>query len=401
MKRFNYTARDKSGKKVSGEVEASTIELAAKLVRERGYVVISIKPARGSIFSFIKSLRSRVTGKDMATFTRQFATMINAGLPVTESLSILRMQSRPRFQPVINQILADVEGGESLYSAFSRHKSIFSPTYLALIKAGETGGVLTKVLERLADNLEKEQEFRGKVKGAMIYPVIIVVGMIAVGFIMIVFVIPRLLNLYAEFGAELPLPTKILMGISNLMSKFWPFFLAFGAIAVWAFKQYRATYKGRRHTDSLIFKIPLIGELQKQIVLTELTRALSLMVGTGVSIVEGINIAADVSGNSIISDALKDCAKQVEKGFPVAFSFAQHPDVFPYLLSQMVAIGEETGKMEEVLLKVSRVFEVESEQKIKALTTAIEPLIMVVLAIGVAFLVIAVILPIYNLTSQF
>lgn len=401
MKRFYYSARDKSGKKITGEVEAGNIDSAAKLVRDKGFVVVSMRPKRQGIFALFKSFRSRVTGKDVATFTRQFATMINAGLPVTESLSILRLQSRSSMQPVVSQLLADVEAGESLYNSFSRHKKIFKPTYLALIRAGEAGGVLVKVMERLADNLEKEQEFRGKVKGAMVYPVIIVGAMIVVSFIMVVFVMPRLLTIYTEFGTELPLPTKILIGITNFVSKLWSLIIIAVFVALWAFKQYRATHVGRRQIDALIFKIPLIGELQKQIILTELTRTLSLMVGTGVSIVEGLTITVEVSGNSLISDALEDCAKQVEKGFPIAFSFAQHADVFPYLLSQMVAIGEETGKMEEVLTKVSRVFEVESEQKVKALTTAIEPMIMIVLAIGVFFLVIAVILPIYNLTTQF
>ena len=257
------------------------------------------------------------------------------------------------------------------------------------------------VLIRLAETLEKQQEFGSKVKGAMIYPVIIVTGMVVVSFVMMIFVIPRLLSLYADFNATLPMPTMILIGISNFFIKFWPVTLILVGGGFYFFKMYRATPKGRKKTDELIFKIPVFGSLQRQIILTELTRTLALMVGAGVPILEALNITAGVVGNTVISEALRDSAKMVEKGFPIAFSFGKHPEAFPFLLSQMVAVGEETGKMDEVLTKISHIFEVESDEEVKGLTAAIEPIVMVVLGVGVGFLVIAVILPIYNLTSQF
>jgi type IV pilus assembly protein PilC len=304
-------------------------------------------------------------------------------------------------QAVVNQILADVEGGESLSVALAKHPTVFTPTYIALIKSGETGGVLDSVLLRLSDNLEKEEEFRGKVKGALIYPAIIITGMVIVGFIMMVFVIPKLTALYTDFNATLPLPTRILIGISNVLVTFWPVFLALVVGGIWGFTAYRKTKEGRRQIDKLIFKIPIFGELEQQIILAELTRTLALMVGAGVPILEGLSVTAGVVRNSVIAEALKDAANMIEKGFPVAFSFAKHPEAFPYLLSQMIAVGEETGKMDEVLNKVSHVFELESDQKVKGLTAAVEPLVMILLGLGVGFLVIAVILPIYNLTSQF
>jgi type IV pilus assembly protein PilC len=401
MKRFIYKAKDKTGKVVTGEVEASNPNHAAKLVRERGFVVISIKVKRDTPFNIIKNLRERITVGDIATFTRQLATMVNAGLPITEALLILRSQAKGSMQKMVAQVLADVEGGEPLSTALSRHQKAFSPTYVALVKSGEVGGVMDEVLVRLADNLEKQQEFKGKVKGALIYPAIIIVGMVAVGLIMMVFVIPRLTSLYDEFDAELPIPTQILIGISTFVIRFWPIFLLLGGAAVYGFSLYRKTPGGRRRTDELIFKLPIAGDLQRQVILTELARTLSLMVGAGVSILEALNITAGVVSNTVVSDALKDSAKQVEKGFPVAFSFAKHPEAFPYILSQMVSVGEETGKMDEVLSKVSHIFEVESDQKVKTLTSAVEPLVMVLLGLGVGFLVIAIILPIYNLTSQF
>lgn len=401
MKRFIYKAKDKSGQVVTGEVEASSDQAAAKLVRGRGLVVISLKIKREFGLNLIKRFKDRITSADVSTFTRQLATMVNAGLPITEVLVILRSQAKGSMQKMAAQVLADVEGGEALSVALSRHPKVFSPTYIALVKSGEVGGVMDEVLVRLADNLEKQQEFRGKVKGALVYPAIIVIGMVVVGLIMMIFVIPRLTSLYSEFDAELPTPTKILIGISNFVIHFWPLFLVLLGVGLYGLSLYRKTVKGRRKTDELIFKIPVFGDLQRQITLTELTRTLSLMVGAGVSILEGLNITAGVVGNVVIADALRDTAKQVEKGFPVAFSFAKHPEAFPYILSQMVVVGEETGKMDEVLAKVSHVFEIESDQRVKALTSAIEPLVMVLLGLGVGFLVIAIILPIYNLTSQF
>lgn len=401
MKKFNFKAKDKNGASVTGEVEAMTPAAAAKLVRQKGLVVINITQAREGLFSLIKKIRYRVTTRDITTFTRQLSTMITAGLPITEALSILRMQSKVSMQPIVTQILADVEGGSSLSGALSRHPKVFSTTYIALIKAGEAGGVLDSVLARLADNLEKQEEFSGKVTGALIYPAIIVVGMVVVGFIMMIFVIPRLTSLYSEFQAELPLPTIILIGLSTLVGKTWPILAILVAIAFWGLSGYRQTKTGKRQIDELIFKIPVFGDLSRQILLTEMTRTLSLMVGAGVSILESLNITAEVMSNAVLSDALRDASKQVEKGFPIAYSFAKHPEAFPYLLSQMVAVGEETGKMEDVLAKVSHVFEVESDQRVKTLTAAVEPLVMIVLGLGVGFLVIAIILPIYNLTSKF
>lgn len=401
MKRFFYKAKDKVGSLVTGEVEASSEAHAAKLIREKGLFVIVIKPLRENPLNLIAKFRDRITNSDIANFTRQLATMVNAGLPISQALLILRSQEKGSMQKVVAQLLTDVEGGEALSKALTRHTKVFSQTYIALVKAGEAGGVMDDILVRLADNLEKEEEFKGKVKGAFIYPAIIVVGMFIVGIILMIFVIPRLTSLYSEFNAKLPLPTQILIGLSNLMFRFWPIFLLLIFGLFYGFLAYQKTPFGKRKLDELYFKIPIMGDLQRQVLLTELTRTLSLMVGAGVSILEGLMITANVVANSVISEALKDVAKMVEKGFPVAYAFAKHPEAFPFILSQMIAVGEETGKMDEVLKKLSHVFEIESDQKVKALTSAIEPIIMVVLGAGVGFLVIAVILPIYNLTNQF
>ncbi len=401
MKRFTYKAKGKDGRIVEGEVEAQDLQGAARLVRGKGLVVISIKPKSQNVLELFTSFKGRITSGDIANFTRQFATMINAGLPITESLSILKLQSQENLQPIIAKILSDVESGESLSTAFSKSPKVFSPTYVALIKAGETGGVLDKVLTRIADNLEKSEEFRGKVVGALIYPIIIIIGMIIVTFIMMIFVIPKLLSLYTQFNTTLPLPTQIIVTISNFFVAFWPLMIAIIVVAFFAISSYAKTKAGRHKLDELIFKIPIFGELQQKIMLTDLARTLALMVGSGVPIIEGIEVTANAMGNAVIKDALIDAGKQVEKGFPIAFSFAKHPEAFPYIFSQMMAVGEESGKIDEVLSKLAQIFETESDQKVKTLTASIEPIVMVILGVGVGFLVIAVILPIYNLTNQF
>ena len=400
MKRFKYKARDSKGNLVMGEVESSSEQQAAKLVRSKGLYLISLNPTKDSPIDFIAKLRDRVTKSDVANFTRQLATMVNSGLPLTEALLILRSQTKSSMQKVTSQILANVEEGEALSSAFAKYPHIFTKTYVSLIKSGEMGGVMDEVLVRLADDLEKSQEFSGRIKGALIYPMIVVVGMVIVAFVMVLFVIPRLTSLYEQFDAELPISTKILIGISKIAMNYWPFVIAGVGMFIYGFKAYKATEAGTKTLDNLIFKIPIVGDLQKQIILTDLTRTLSLMIASGVSILEGLTISAEVVSNKTISEALLDAAKMVEKGFPVAFAFAKHPEAFPFILSQMVAVGEETGNMDEVLKKVSHVFEVESDQKLKALTAAVEPVILLVLGVGVALLVVSIILPIYNLTTQ-
>lgn len=400
MKRFRFKAKDQKGQLVTGEVESPSPETAAKLLQKRGLFVISISDISNFSFAFLKKATERVKFSDLVAFTRQLATMINSGLPLTEALSILSAGSRESVQKIVNQILADVEQGESLSFAMAKHPSVFSKNYIALVKAGEASGVLEEILTRLANDLEKQQEFQGKVKSALVYPVIIVIGMVIVAFIMMIFVVPRLTSLYSELSADLPITTKFLMSISNFMVNFWPIILILMGALAWGFKLYRSTKEGRFTTDEMLFKIPLIGELMRTIFLTDFTRTLSLMIGAGVSILESLSIVGEAVPNVVISNAVKDVSKLVERGFPLGYAFARHPDAFPFILAQMVSVGEETGKVDEVLQKVSHVFEVESEQKVKALTTAIEPLILIILGIGVAFLIISVIMPIYNLTTN-
>lgn len=401
MKKFRYKAKDRLGKTVTGLVEAVDERRAVTTLRERGLVTFSLSSIQVNIFySIFSKFFRRITLSDVATFTRQLSSMITAGLTLDAALAVLRDQTPLGLNVVIDDILKNIEGGSTLADAMAKHPNVFNRIYVALIRTGETAGVLDTVLVRLADNLEKQREFRSKVKGAMIYPIIIIIGMMVVATVMMIFVVPKLMSLYEEFQAELPLPTLILMKISQFFVSFWWLGLIILVGAIIVFNNFRKTPFGRKRIDGIILRLPIFGKLQSQIVLTEVTRTLGLLVGAGVSIIEALNITANASGNAVFEERLNSSSKQVEKGLSLAGVLSGYEE-FPPIVPQMISIGEETGKMDDVLNKLSHYFEQESEQMVKGLTTAIEPLIMIVLGIGVGFLIIAIILPIYNLTSQF
>ncbi|MDZ7586195.1 MAG: type II secretion system F family protein [Patescibacteria group bacterium] len=401
MEKYNYAATNKKSQKVEGIVEAVSLTQAQSILRSKSLFIISLEKIEVVpgwmkwIFSFKK-----VKKDDVVHFTRQLATMINAGLPLTQALTILKYQSGMRIGPIIDEVLRDVEGGSSFFKALSKHEGVFNKVYLSLIQSGEAAGVMEKVLMRLAANMEKEAEFRAKTKNALIYPAIISIAMVIVAAIMMIFVIPKITSLYDEFGADLPTMTKILIGISSFMVKTWYlqlFILVMGSYSFWKWKK---TAVGRAIYDKYILRMPIVGILKTKVILTEITRTLALLVESGISIVDALEIVAGAADNDLFSQSIKKAAKDVEKGIPLAAAIGQF-EHFPPLVAQMMAVGEETGKIDEVLFNVSGYYEMESEQAIKGLTTAIEPLMMIILGIGVGFLVIAIILPIYNLTSAF
>ena len=301
---------------------------------------------------------------------------------------------------IIENALNKVEGGSSLGAALEKERKVFGDVYIASIKAGEEGGVLDQVLLRLADNLEKKREFLGKVKGAMIYPIIVIVGMLAVTFIMKVFVVPKMTSLYQEFGSQLPLPTRILVRVANFVSgNLWFFPLFLGGIVV-GYQVLSRSKEGQLKIDKIKLQLPIVGPLIKATLLTEITRTLATLLGTGVPLIDSLRVVGEAAGNKVFRQGLDQAAEGVEKGLPLSEVLRNNP-VFPPIVGQMIATGEQTGKLDEILLNVSHYFETEAEQRVKGLTSAIEPLIMIVLGLGVGFLVIAIILPIYNLTSQF
>jgi type II secretory pathway component PulF len=304
------------------------------------------------------------------------------------------------FAQVLSEIERAIVGGGNFGDALSKYSQHFSQIYISLVRAGEASGMLDKVLQQLADSLEAQREFRGKVVGALIYPFIIVVGMVIVVIIMMVVVMPKLTDLYKDFGIELPFTTKVLIGFSNFIINDWwaVILIIFGAVYV--FSRWKKSEIGSYAFDTIMLKIPLFGELQKKTILVEFTRTLAMLLGAGIHILDALKILKGSLNNILFRNAIEDISKRVEKGFQLADTFALYKE-FPPIVSQMLRVGEETGKIDETLLKLSKYFQTETENMVKGLTTAIEPIIMVILGVGVGFIVLSVITPIYNLTAQF
>ncbi|MDQ3098427.1 MAG: type II secretion system F family protein [bacterium] len=402
MIQFNYIAKERDGAERAGIVEAADSNQAAKILRERGLVVITIK-AVGTGLSFDKIFASfnKVSPTEITNFTRQLSTMITAGLPLTEALNILKAQTQNKqFNIVQESILHDIEGGGSFADSLQKHPKTFSKIYVSLVRAGEASGLLDTILARLAENLEKDREFKAKTRGAMIYPLIVVVAITVVMFIMMIFVIPRLTGMYTDMGVELPGPTKLLIATSKFFVNFWWLMIGSGIAAFFAYKQYAKTEVGKKNIDEMKYKIPVFGKIRRESALTEFARTLGLLVGAGIPIIESLNIVSDSVGDKVYYDSIRKAARDVEHGAPLSVPIARDAN-FPPILSQMIKVGEETGKLDEVLVKISKYFEAEAENLIKNLTTALEPFILIFLGIGVAFLVLSIILPIYKLTSSF
>ncbi len=399
---FQYKARSADGKMVTGLADAPSQEAAIKLLHTKQLFVVGIRIARESFsFAQVREYFKRVTFNDIVNFTRQLATMVVAGLSLPEALTILRTQTTNEiFSDVLMDIEHQIVSGGNLGDALAKYPKYFSTTYVALVRAGEASGTLDQILTRLSETLEAQREFRGKVSGAMIYPVIILIGMVGVIFVMMTVVMPKLTSLYKDFNLDLPWTTQFLMSMSDFFIRFW-WLLIFGIGGAFVlFRRWRKTPFGELVVDRFIFKIPLFGELQKKIILVEFTRTLGMLVASGIHILEGLQILQGSLGNVLFRNAVGEISKKVEKGYPLGDSFAQY-EVFPPIVSQMMKVGEETGKLDETLTKLSKYFQSESETLVKGLTTAIEPIIMVIMGVGVGFIVISVITPIYNLTSSF
>jgi type IV pilus assembly protein PilC len=397
MPKFNYSAKNNSGQDVTGVVEADTKKIAVSLLKDRGYLVYSINEKKSGFNLSI----SRISDNDKVNFTQNLATMINSGLPIAQALTILVQQTKSKkLQEVINNILKDVESGSSLSVAFSKYPEVFSSSYVSLVEAGEASGKLDEVLKRLADTLNKQRQFKNKVKSAMLYPAIVSIVMVIVVFIIMIFVVPKLTTLYDGFDTELPLPTRIMISMSDFARRFWYILLALGVGGYIGLRQYSKTPGGAAVVGRFTFRLPIFGPILKERDLTEFTRSLALLNASGVSIVDSLVITIDAVTSPIYKASISGFVDYVKKGG--ALSEVVREDVnFPAIISEMLKVGEETGDTAEVLLKVSGYFEEEVDRKIEGLTTAIEPIIIAVLGLVVGGLILAVITPIYELTNQF
>mgnify|MGYP001222918501 CR=1 FL=1 len=396
---YSFVASDKQGAKQKGKLEANDQKEVIEYLRLKGLIPLQVKSLEKKQSSILGYF-SRIKGGDIVIFTRQLASMIMTGLTVIESLNILKQQNnKPQMQKIIDELIANLSEGKSLSNALANYPSVFSTTYVALIRSAEEGGILDKVLDRLADNLEKSEEVRKRVKSALFYPSIIIGGVIVVIVMMNVFVIPQMGSLYESLDLELPIMTQIVLAGSKLTQALLPFSFIFIIAGVMAYKRFQKMPIGIKLIDKARIKAPVFGDIARLSILSEVSRTISLLVNSGASLIGALDIAADVSGNYYYKAALDNTSALVEKGAGLSVAL-QNQTVFPPLMIQMVKVGESTGKIDESLLKVSEYFERDLDIKVKTLTTSIEPILIIFLGVSVAFLIISVITPIYSLVSQ-
>ena len=396
-----YKAVTGKGESIDGLIEARNPSEAADYLRSKELLPIKIvRKEKSKLSSFIPFFHEKISSKDMVNFTRQLSTMLTSGLTLLRSLEILKNQIGKRFfVDIIDSIIKDIQEGASFSKAITKYPEVFSPVYVALIEASEGSGLLDKAFLRLADTLEKQQKLRSTVKAALTYPLIVIVMMIIVVFVMMIFVIPQISTLYESLNVALPLPTLILMQISNFFVAFWFIILAALVLVGVAYNRWYKTAEGKLTIDSLFLKIPVFGALIKKTILAEFSRTLGALLASGTLVVEALDKVSNITGNIHYKNAIDDVAKRVEKGVSIGDSMSLYY-LFPPNLIELVKIGEQTGKLDETLAKASEYFENEVDQTVKTLSTAMEPIILIFLGIGVAFLVIAIITPIYQITSS-
>lgn len=398
MRRFDYKAKDKStGKVVKGNIQAEDENTAGRLLIEQGYVPESIVEEGTGLFG----LGRHVSNKDRITFTRQLATLIGAGLPLATSLRtvIEQTQSKP-MRIIAEEILTNVEAGKTLYESFALHKEVFNGVYLALIRAGEASGTLDMALKRLADQEEKDAAMMSKIRSALVYPAIILVVIIAVLVFMMTTVVPQVKNLYDDMGEEIPGLTQVLVSISDFLGNFWWLILGILAAAViGSFFFVKRTSTGRKIMDGIKIHVPIFGGLFRKLYVSRFARTAEMMLATGVPMLDSISIAIDATSNVVVEEEYSKSLDIIKGGKPLSEALANRQYMLP-LVPQMSSIGEESGKIDEMLGKAAQVYENELDAQIAAISTMIEPILMVIMAGLIGIVVGGTLLPIYSLVNS-
>ena len=397
---YSYKAI-KDGKTITGVMEAESEDKALSYLKGNNLTILSILQKSAPVTSSVGTFFSKVSFNHIVDFTRQMSIMLNSGLTLIDSLDILKRQSEnAAFLKLIQEIDADVKAGMNFSDALKKHPLLFNNLYIALVKAGEASGKLDEILSKLAENLERARTFKNKVKGAMVYPVIIITAMLGVMFVMITFVIPQLLTVYKQFDVQLPAMTVFLIVVSDFFSKFWPFIIVSVIAVIIVFFRIMKSRSGKKSLDKISLHLPVINRIIKISALVDTTRTLSILITAGVSILEALDIITETTSNVVYQEAFIRIKHDIETGETLGSSL-ENAHIFPAILVQMTSVGEQTGHLDETLGHLANYFESESEIAVKALTTLIEPVLLVGLGLGVGFVVIAVITPIFNLTSSF
>ena len=396
-----YKAITSKGEPIDGLIEARDPSEAAVYLRSKELVPIKIiKKEDSKLENLIPFLGGKVKSSEVVRFTRQLSSMLASGLTLLRSLEILRNQVRNRaLVDVISGIIKDIQEGANFSHAIARYPKVFSPVYVALIEASEGSGLLDKAFLRLAETLEKQQKLKGTIKSTLAYPAIVIIMMVIVVFVVMIFVIPQISELYESMSVSLPLPTLILIQTSKFFVSFWFVIIGFFVLAGIAWRRWYKTMEGKLTVDSILLKIPIFGNLIEKTILAEFTRTLGALLASGAMVVVALNKVSNTTGNVHYGNAIVDISKRVEKGVSIGDSMSLY-SLFPPNLIELVKIGEQTGKLDETLVRASEYFENEVDQTVKTLSTALEPTILVILGIGVAFLVLSILMPIYQITSS-
>jgi type IV pilus assembly protein PilC len=395
---YTYRVRDRRGALQTGELEADSRDLVLSRLREQGLIPLEVKAKSSGMKMEIKFLsRKKVKLKSLTVFSRQFATMINSGLPLLRALAILEQQTEAKeLARVLSEVRLDVERGTALSAAMAKHPRAFGQLYISMVRAGEVGGVLDSVLLRLADSLEREVALRQKVKSAMAYPVVVMVIVVLILSAMLLFVVPTFKSLFAGLGGTLPLPTRLLLAVSDIFKKY--FFLVFLAVGglVFAFRRWKRTDRGRYAVDRFKLKVPIFGQLFHKTAMSRFSRTLGVLSRSGVPLLQALDIVIATVQNEVVANALRDVQASVKEGESLTEPLSRH-EVFPPMVVQMLAVGEETGALDTMLEKISDFYDDEITATVDALTALIEPVLIVLVGGTVGLIVISLYLPMFRL----
>ena len=403
MATFAYSGRTRAGQTVSGERVADTMDGATAALRREQINVTKITPVQAKADAKAEKkgkIGKKVSAKNLAVFTRQFSVMIDAGLPLVQCLDILGTQEEDKnFAAVILQTRTDVESGASLADAMRRHPKTFDPLFTNMIAAGEAGGILDTILKRLATYIEKAVKLAGQVKSAMVYPIaVICIAGIVVGVILWK-VIPTFAALFSGLGADLPLPTRVVIMMSENLVRFFPVLLVLGGAAAYGFKSYYSSENGRRVVDKTVLKAPILGNIMRKIAVARFCRTLSTLISSGVPILDGLEITARTAGNAIVEDAIMVTRKSIERGETISVPLKE-TKVFPPMVTQMIGVGEATGALDTMLAKIADFYEEEVDTAVAGLLMLLEPIMIALLGGVVGGIVIAMYMPIFDLISK-
>ncbi len=399
MPTYIWKAVNSYGDKRKGEVEAVDINSAQNMVKRMRMTNVVVKEKPKDIFENVSFFKPKVTGKDLVIFTRQLSTMIDAGLPLVQGLQILeKQQDNATFKKELATIRSDVESGSTLADAMRKHPKTFDKLFTNMIEAGETGGILDTILSRLAVFMEKAMALKKKIKGALTYPAVCLIISIVILIVILVFVVPVFESMFEGFGHALPLPTQIVVNMSDLVKNYFFYIFVFFVLVIFAARKFYQTEKGKKITDRILLRAPVFGPLLRKVAVAKFTRTLSTMLGAGVPILEALQVVAKTSGNKVIEEAVFRVADAIAEGRPISEPL-EETGVFPNMVVQMINVGESVGALDTMLEKIADFYDEEVDQAVENLTSMIEPFMMVFLGGLIGGIVVAMYLPIFKLSS--